>query len=234
VPHPTRSFASAAVLIVALSAMSAACSSSGGIAKPTTTIAGIATTTTVAERKITKFTGGKGVEFCSAFGKASGVLAVSAIASLGKPSIAFENELIAAPALVEPLKVMRESTPQETSDGVIVWNARNDKAIAALQKAGLSNEAVASIALQIGDLSAAKVRKGRLSEQINVPVDAVNLTAASQEFGKGLSDFDGFTRELNQSLGGVLVGEARQQALKEFPCLAALDVGGSTPPTTSS
>jgi hypothetical protein len=220
------------VLVAAMSITSASCSSGGGIAKPTTTATGPATSTTVAERKITKFTGGKGVEFCSAFGKASGVLAVGAIASLGKPSIAFENELIAAPALADPLKVMQESTPQETSDGVIAWNARNNKAIAALQKAGVSNESVAAIAGRIGDMTSSTVRKGRLAEQIDVPVDAVKLTAASAEFGKGLTDFEAFTKELNQSLGGVLVGEARQQALKEFPCLAALDVAGS-PPTTS-
>jgi hypothetical protein len=231
-PHRDRPLTLAAGCVVAMAAITAACSSGGRIAQPTTTVAGIATTTTVAGRQITKFTGGKGVEFCAAFGKASGVLAVGAIASLGKPSIAFENELIAAPALAEPLQVMQESTPQETSGGVSAWNERNNKAIAALRSAGASDEAVAAIAGKIGDMSAATVRKGRLAEQIDVPIDAVKLTAASQEFGKGLSDFDGFTRELNESLGGVLVGEARQQALKKFPCLAALDVGG--PPTTNS
>jgi hypothetical protein len=220
-----------AALCVVVTFSSAACSSGGGVAKPPTTVTGAGTSTTIAERKITKFTGGKGVEFCSAFGKASGVLAVGAIASLGKPAIAFENELIAAPALVEPLRVMIEATPNETSDGVTTWNTRNNKAIAALQKAGVTAEGVAVIAARVGDMTAATVRKGRLAEQIDAPVDAVRLTTASQEFGKGLTDFDGFTRELNQSLGGILVGEARQQALKEFPCLAALDVGAA-PPTT--
>jgi hypothetical protein len=205
--------------------VAAGCTSTKSGPKGPTSSTVLATTTTLAARKITKFTGGNGEQFCAAFNRASNVLAVSAISAVGKPDIANENELVIAPALTEPLALMKDATPQETSDGVRAWNSRNDKALGALRRAGASDDSIKAIGQRVASLTAATVRRGPLATQLSDPIDQIKLTTAAIEFAKGQADFETFTANLSVDLGGVLVGEAREQALKEFPCFAALDAG---------
>jgi hypothetical protein len=220
-----RSRASLATLAVAVALVAGGCSSSKSSPTGPTIGTPVATSTTLAARKITKFTGGNGIEFCAAFGRASNVLAVSAISAVGKPDIANENELVIAPALVEPLAIMKDATPQETSDGVRAWGSRNAKALGALRKTGATDGTVTSIGERVSSLTAATVRRGPLAQQVGDQIDQSKLTSAAVEFAKGQTDFETFTAKLSVDLGGVLVGEAREQALKEFPCFAALDAG---------
>jgi hypothetical protein len=214
----------AILTFIAVLTASGCTSSKAGPNLPTTSTA-VATSTTIAARKITKFTGGNGDAFCAAFSRASNVLAISAISAVGKPDIANENELLIAPALTEPLSIMKDATPQETSDGVREWNNRNEKALGAFRRAGASAGVIDAVNQRVASLTAATVRRGPLAQQVGDPVDQTKLTSSAIEFAKGQTDFETFTAKLSFDLGGVLVGEAREQALKEFPCLAALDAG---------
>lgn len=203
-----------------VAATAAACSSSA-IEPPTPTNSGISSSTVA--RRITSLTGGQGDVFCAAFGKAADVFALVSIASLGRPELSTQNELAASPGLVGPLEQMTSASPKETAVGVKKWTERTSKAIEALRSAGATNEDLARVAERLASLSSAEVARGSLAEQVGLRLDQARFEIASGEFSRKHAPSGAFADELNGLLGGELVGDAREQAVKQFPCLAGLD-----------
>ena len=213
------------VAVLALALSTAACTTNSGTGNADTTTSVVEQTTTTIARRITKLTGGEGEKFCSAFNDATGVLAVSTAASLGLPEIAVENELVVAPALRAQLDTMAESTPSETSGGVRRWRERTGDATAALKRAGVTDQQITDLTLQVLGLTVSTVDRGRVIDQITANIEPGKLAAAAVDFGKDRELLDVFMEKLNGSLGGELIGQALERALQQFPCLAALDAG---------
>jgi hypothetical protein len=210
----------------------AGCTDSAGPGKtdPATTQA---PTTTIA-RRITKLTGGEGEKFCSAFNDATAMLAVATAASLGSPEIMIENELIAAPALFAQLDTMAGSTPSETSGGVRRWRDRTQDAIDALIDSGVTEQQITELTQQVLGLTVDTVDRGRLVDQITANIPTDKLATAATSFGKDREPLEQFIDKLNGTLGGELVGQAKERALQQFPCLAALDAGSDGSPTPAA
>jgi hypothetical protein len=220
-----RSAVLAFALVVATS-----CSPSSKSIQETSTELPQQTSTTVA-RRIPKLTGGEGDKFCAAFNDATAMLAVTTAASLGLPEITVENELIVAPALLFQLDTMSESTPAEISGGVRSWRDRTNKAVVSLKRAGVSEQQLIELTQQVLGLTVSTIDSGPIVDQIAANVERPKIVAAESDFAQNQEPLAAFMEKLNGSLGGELVGQARERALQQFPCLAAIDASSDGAPS---
>ncbi len=179
--------------------------------------------TTVAERKVEQLTRGDGQAFCNAFGQAGRIAAAARGAGVGDSVISAKNEILSSAAMVGPLLLLAESAPVESAGGVERWTTRNNRALGALRQAGADTTIEANLAQKVGDLALGTSGIGSIVDPTTVGLNDDRLTATATSFLRAEGPFDRVAPEINQQLGGQFSSRARESALREFPCLAALD-----------